>query len=214
MRENLFEYVMFANNTGDVFSKNVFKAMLGKLFCDNKQAKHAIEIYDEQVTYFANKKLALGALLSWYYIAEATIITESPKNAIEIATKALEIAQNPQINNTFFIVLLRMVIAKAEIEQSDYETAKINLESALLLAKKYNMNDLLSKIYYLYANYYFELGSVESQKQLEFLRGSSTMYDKATDLIVKVTKNTYLREKINVKKEKLMDFCNHHSIPL
>lgn len=214
LRENLFEYVMFANNTGDVFSKNVFKAMLGKLFCDNKQAKHAIEIYDEQVTYFANKKLALGALLSWYYIAEATIITESPKNAIEIATKALEIAQNPQINNTFFIVLLRMVIAKAEIEQSDYETAKINLESALLLAKKYNMNDLLSKIYYLYANYYFELGSVESQKQLEFLRGSSTMYDKATDLIVKVTKNTYLREKINVKKEKLMDFCNHHSIPL
>lgn len=214
LQQNLFEYVMFANNTGDDFCKNIFKVMLGKLFCDSKQAKHAIEIYDEQVTYFANKKYALGALLSWYFIAEATVITESPKEAVDIASKALEIAQNPRINNTFFIVILKMIIARAEIELSDYETAKINLESAMLLAKKYNMNDLLSKIYYMYANYYFEIGSVQSQKQLEYLRGSQTMYEKALKLIVKYTKNTHLKDKINVKKEALMDYCNHHSIPI
>jgi len=214
MNETLFEYVMFANNTGDDFCKNIFKILLGKLFCDSKQAKHAIEIYNEQITCFANKKLAMGALLGWYLIAEATIITESPKNAVEIATRALEIAQNPKINNAFFIVILRMIIAKAEIELSDYETAKINLEAALLLAKKYNMNDILSKIYYMYADYYFELGSVESQKQLEFLRGAAAMYDKAMDLIVKITKNTCLKDKINKHKEKLMDFCNHNSLPI
>lgn len=214
LQENLTEYVMFANNTGDEFSKNIFKAMLGKLFCDSKQAKHAIEIYNEQVTYFANKKYALGALLCWYLIAEATIIAETPKKAIDIAMQALEIAQNPRINNLFFIVLLRMVIAKAEIEISDYETAKINLESALLLAKKYNMNDLISKIYYIYANYYFELGSVQSQKQLEYLRGASSMYEKALKIIVKTTKNTVLKDKIVVRKENLMDYCNKNSLPL
>lgn len=214
LQENLTEYVMFANNTGDEFSKNIFKAMLGKLFCDSKQAKHAIEIYNEQVTYFANKKYALGALLCWYLIAEATIIAETPKKAIDIAMQALEIAQNPRINNLFFIVLLRMVIAKAEIEISDYETAKINLESALLLAKKYNMNDLISKIYYIYANYYFELGSVQSQKQLEYLRGASSMYEKALKIIVKTTKNTVLKDKIAVRKENLMDYCNKNSLPL
>lgn len=214
LQENLTEYVMFANNTGDEFSKNIFKAMLGKLFCDSKQAKHAIEIYNEQVTYFANKKYALGALLCWYLIAEATIIAETPKKAIDIAMQALEIAQNPRINNLFFIVLLRMIIAKAEIEISDYETAKINLESALLLAKKYNMNDLISKIYYIYANYYFELGSVQSQKQLEYLRGASSMYEKALKIIVKTTKNTVLKDKIAVKKENLMDYCNKNSLPL
>jgi len=214
LQENLLEYVMFANNTGDEFSKNMFKAMLGKLFCDSKQAKHAIEIYNEQVTYFANKKYALGALLCWYLIAEATIIAETPKKAVDIAMQALEIAQNPRINNLFFIVLLKIVIAKAEIELSDYETAKINLESALLLAKKYNMNDLLSKIYYIYANYYFEIGSVQSQKQLEYLRGASTMYEKALDIIVKTTKNTTLKDKITLKKETLMDYCNKNSLPL
>lgn len=214
LQENLFEYVMFANNTGDEFSKNIFKAMLGKLFCDSKQAKHAIEIYNEQVTYFANKKYATGALLCWYLIAEATIIAETPKKAVEVAMQALEIAQNPRINNLFFIVLLKIVIAKAEIERSDYETAKIHLESALLLAKKYNMNDLLSKIYYIYANYYFELGSVQSQKQLEYLRGASTMYDKALDIIIKITKNTGLKDKIELKKENLMDYCNKNSLPL
>lgn len=214
LQENLTEYVMFANNTGDEFSKNIFKAMLGKLFCDSKQAKHAIEIYNEQVTYFANKKYALGALLCWYLIAEATIIAETPKKAIDIAMQALEIAQNPRINNLFFIVLLRMVIAKAEIEISDYETAKINLESALILAKKYNMNDLISKIYYIYANYYFELGSVQSQKQLEYLRGASSMYEKALKIIVKTTKNTVLKDKIAVRKENLMDYCNKNSLPL
>ena len=214
LQENLLEYVMFANNTGDEFSKNMFKAMLGKLFCDSKQAKHAIEIYNEQVTYFANKKYAIGAILCWYLIAEATIIAETPKKAVDIATQALEIAQNPKINNYFLIVLLRIVIAKAEIEISDYETAKINLESALILAKKYNMNDLLSKIYYIYANYYFEIGSVQSQKQLEYLRGASTMYDKAIDIIVKISKNTTLRDKISTRKENLMDYCNKHSLPI
>ena len=214
LQENLIEYVMFANNTGDEFSKNIFKAMLGKLFCDSKQAKHAIEIYNEQITYFANKKYAIGALLCWYLIAEATIIAETPKKAVDIAMQALEIAQNPRINNYFFIVLLRMVIARAEIELSDYETAKINLESALILAKKYNMNDMLSKIYYIYANYYFEIGSVQSQKQLEYLRGASTMYDKALNIIVKTTKNTVLKDKIAVKKENLMDYCNKNSLPL
>lgn len=106
--------------------------MLGKIFKDKQQAKHAIEIYNEQVTYFAKEKMALGALLSWYLIAEATLVIENPKNSIEIASQALEIAQNPRINNTFFIVILKILLAKAYIDLSDYETAKINIESALI----------------------------------------------------------------------------------
>ena len=76
------------------------------------------------------------------------------------------------------------------------------------------MNDLISKIYYIYANYYFELGSVQSQKQLEYLRGASSMYEKALKIIVKTTKNTVLKDKIAVRKENLMDYCNKNSLPL
>lgn len=207
LQEILFDAVTFANNTGDNFTKNILKVLLGKIFKDKQQAKHAIEIYNEQITYFAKEKMALGALLSWYLIAEATIITENPKNAIEIASQALEIAQNPRINNTFFIIMLKILIARANIELSDYETAKISIESSIILAKKYSMNNLLSKIYFIYGKYYQDLGTVHSQKQAEYLKGAAKMYDKAMALVCEKTRNTYLRNLIDEHKKSLMSYC-------
>lgn len=214
LRETLFEAVTFANNTGDNFTKNILKVMLGKIFRDGQQSKHAIEIYNEQVTYFAKEKMALGALLSWYLIADATMVAETPKNALEIATQALEIAQNPRINNTFFIVQLKILIAKAYIELSDYETAKINIESSLILAKKYNLNDLLSKIYLLYGQYYQDIGTVQSQNQGEYLKGAFKMYDKAMDIVVEKTRNTYIRDKIDEQKKILISYCDANGFKL
>lgn len=214
LQEVLFDAVTFANNTGDSFTKNILKVLLGKIFKDKQQAKHAIEIYNEQVTYFAKEKMALGALLSWYLIAEATLVIENPKNSIEIASQALEIAQNPRINNTFFIVILKILLAKAYIDLSDYETAKINIESALILAKKYNMNDLLSKIYFLYGKYYQDLGTVKSQNQSEYLKGSGKMYDKAMEIVCEKTKNTYLREQIDEQKKVLQSYCDINGFKL
>lgn len=208
LQESLFNSAKAASDTGNEFLKNIFKTFLGKIFYENKQAKHAIKIYNEQVTYFANKKMALGALLSWYLIAEATMVTENPKNAIEIAAQALEIAQNPRINNSFFIVLLKILLAKAYIEISDYETAKINIESAIILAKKYNMNDLLSRIYLLYGKYHQDIGTVQSQNQNEYLKCASKMYDKAMDIVITTTYNNYIREKIDEQKNLLQSYCS------
>lgn len=214
LRETLFEAVTFADNIGDNFTKNILKVMLGKLFKDSQQAKHAINIYNEQVSYFAKEKIAIGALLSWYYIAEATIITENPKNAIEIAMQALEIAENPKIQNFFFIVKLKMLMAQAYIEQSDYESAKINIESAAILAKKFSMNDLLSQIYYIYAMYNSDLGTVESQTQIEYLKAAIKMYEKALEIINKETQNNYLRMKIEEQKNTLMTYCTTNGFPI
>lgn len=208
IRETLSEAVIFASDTGDNFTKNILKVMLGKMFKDNQQAKRAIEIYNEQITYFAKEKIALGALLTWYLIAEATLVAETPKNAIEIASQALEIAQNPRINNTFFIVMLKILIAKAYIEDSDYESSKINLESAMLLAKKYNQNDLLSRIYLLYGKYYQDLGTVQSQKQGEYLKAAAKMYEQAMDIAGQKTKNTFIKNQIEEQKKILMSYCD------
>lgn len=208
LQQILSDAVIFANDTGDNFTKNILKLLLGKIFKDNKQAKHAVEIYNEQITYFAKEKIALGALLSWYFIAEATIVTESPKNAIDIATQALEIAQNPRINNTYFIVLLKTLIAKAYIEISDYETAKINIESAIILAKKYSQNDLLSRVYLLYGKYYQELGTVQSPKQNEYLKASAKMYEQAMDIVGEKTRNIYVKNQIEEQKKILISYCD------
>ncbi|MBR1424111.1 AAA family ATPase [bacterium] len=214
IREILFDSVTYANNTGENFTKNILKVFLGKTFKDDNKAKHAIKIYDEQIDYFAKEKMAFGALLTWYLIAEATIITENPKNAVDIANQALEIAQNPRINNFFFVVKLKIILALAHIELSDFETAKMDIETAIKTAKKYNMNDLLSRLYLLYGSCYQDIGSRETQIQPEYLKGAVKMYDKALDIVNQKTGNPYIKKYVQDKKQILQTFCQHNNIQL
>ena len=214
IQSELFEAVTFANNIGDSFTKNILKVLLGKVFKDNNQAQHALEIYNEQVTYFAKEKMALGALLSWFLIADATIVTENSRSAIDIATQALEIAKNPNINNKFFVVQLHMVLAMAYMNLCDFESAKINIESAIAIAKKQEMNDLLSKAYLLYGKYYQDIGSVESPNRLEYLKGSLVMYEKALEIVMSKTKNGYVKASIEQQIGILKKYCSDNNFNL
>lgn len=206
MQEDLFQIVTFANNNGDNFTKNILKTLLGKIFKDNGNAKQAIEIYNEQIAYFAGEKMALGALLTWYLIAEATLDTEGAKNAVEIAEQALEVAKNPKIDNYFFIVLLKTVIAKCYITLSDFESAKMNIESAIMIAKKFSMKDILSRLYILYGKYFQELGLVKSPMQSEYLIGAEKMYEQASVLIHE-TYNKSAYTELHKARKSLETFC-------
>ncbi len=208
IREKLFEAVTFANNIGDNFTKNILKSLLGVTFKNNNQTKHALDIYNEQVTYFAKEKMATGALLNWYLIAEATIVTENPKASIDVAQRALEIAQTPNINNYFFIIMLKMVLAKAYMAIADYETAKIHLESAISIAKKHEINDLLTKLYFQYANYNREIGTINSASRLEYLKGASALYKKAQELAHKT--NLKMEQEINAAKYNFDEYCRQN----
>ena len=212
IRESLFDCVTFANNIGDNFAKNIFRVLLGKTLRDAQKSKKAIEIYDEQVSYFAKEKIATGALLCWYLIADATLVTENPKNAIAIASQALEIAQNPKINNKFFIVLLNLVLAKCYMHLSDFETAKMYIETSLSVSKKHNMNDLLSRGYILYGNCYREVGSVNSKNQIEFLKASKEMYEKSMEIIGKYTGNASVKEDLEKNRAILYTYCEVNEI--
>ena len=187
--------------------------MLGKIIKDNEQSKHAREIYSDQITYVAKEKRALGALLTWYLIADAALITEGPHNAIDIATQALDVAKNPKIDNYFFNILLRMVIVKACITVSDYEQAEMHLESAINLAKKFNLKDLLSRLYLLYGKYYQELGFVKSSRQPDQLRNAMLMFEKVSTL-VKTTRNNYVHIKNEKSKNVLKSFCQLNGIKI
>ena len=205
---------MLAQNTGCEVYKNLFKTLLGKILCDSKQARRALEIYNEQIAYFADKKLAFGALLCWYLIAEATVIAGSAQDAEDTAERALEIAENPNINNLYFMTQLRILLAKVNLKLSDYESAKMNLDFALTLAKKYGMNDLLSKVYLVLARYYQELGSVPSQNQTEYLKGAKTMYERALETVVNQTRSVYMKETIEENQKAFNEFCEISDISL
>lgn len=62
------------------------------------------------------------------------------------------------------------------------------------------MNDMMSRIYLLYGKYYNDIGTIQSPNQIEYLKGASKMYDKANEIVVKITHNTYLRENLDNKK--------------
>lgn len=213
LQEDLFQVVTFANNAGDNFTKNMLKSLLGKIFKDNNQTKHAIEIYNDQIAYFSKEKMALGALLTWYLIAEAVLVTEGPYAAQEIASQALEVAQNPKIDNYFFTILLKIIIIKAAMTSSDYETAKMHLDSAIMLARQFNLNDMLSRLFLLYGKYFQEIGLISSPQQQEYLNGSAKMYFKASEY-VRGTRNNYVHIEIEKAKNVLKSFCQLNNIKL
>lgn len=213
IKEELFQVVTFANNINDHFTKNILKTMLGKLFKDEENAKRALDIYAEQITYFAKEKNAIGALLTWYFIAQANLIVEGPEKSLEVAQKALEVAQSPKINNYFFVILYHKVIAEAFMAQADYESAKVSIEKAILIARKFELLNLLADLYLLYGKYLQDIALIKTDAQFDYVSGASKMYKKAS-LIAQGIKNNYLLAKIEKSKTVLKSFCQLNGITL
>lgn len=211
MQDDLFHIVTYANNCGDNFTKNILKSILGKILKDSNKTDNAMNIYQEQIAYFSKEKMAIGALLTWYFIGEATMETESPQEASEIALKAIEVAQNPKIENHFFEVLFRMLLAKANMAASDFDLAKIHIKTGIDIAKKYGLNDLLSRLYLLYGKYFQELGLAQSETQTEYLKGAKEMFELSGNL-VKQTHNTHVQVELEQAKNVLKSFLSTNKI--
>ena len=154
--------------------------------------------------------MAIGALLTWYLIADAKLF-DDPREAADIAEKALDVAQNPKIDNYFFSVLLRIVMAKANFALSDLATAKIYITDAIEIAKKYGMNDLLCRLYLLYGKYFQEQGLKKSPEQAKYLEGAKKMYELAQNLF-KQTRNTHVHIEIEEAKSVLKAFMANNKI--
>ena len=210
IQDDLFHTVTYATNCGDNFTKNIMKSLLGKVLKDNDKTNKSMDIYNEQIAYFSKEKMAIGALLTWYLIADAKLFDE-PKEAADIAEKALDVAQNPKIDNYFFGVLLRIVMAKANFALSDLATAKIYITDAIEIAKKYGMNDLLCRLYLLYGKYFQEQGLKKSPEQAKYLEGAKKMYELAQNLF-KQTRNTHVHIEIEEAKSVLKAFMANNKL--
>lgn len=213
IKEELFQVVTFANNINDHFTKNILKTILGKLFKDEENSKRALEIYSEQITYFSKEKNAIGALLTWYLIADAKLVVEGPDKSLEVSQKALDVAQSPKINNYLFIVLFNKVIAEAFMAQADYEMAKVHIEKAIMVARKFELLNLLSELYLLYGKYLQDIALIKTDAQVDYVIGASKMYKKAF-LIAQGIKNNYLTTQVEKSKTVLNSFCQLNGIVL
>ena len=209
----LFNVVAYANNVNDNFTKNILKTLLAKMLKDKNENKKALEILEEQVAYFAKEKIATGVLLSWYLIAEIRLITNGTQFALDIATKALDIAQGPSINNYFFISLYNKLVGEIYMAKQDFESAKVYIEKSIFIAKQFNLETNLVKSYLLYAKLYQELALPKSTKRSEYIKQSLKMFQLAKNVSI-VNDHVYLQKLIKEELSVLTSFCKLNGIVL
>ena len=207
----LFNVVAYANNVNDNFTKNILKTLLAKMFKDKNENKKALEILEEQVAYFAKEKIATGVLLAWYLIAETRLITNGTQFALDIATKALDIAQGPNINNYYFIALYNKLIGEIYMAKQDFDSAKVYLEKSIFIAKQFNLEAVLIKGYLLYAKLYQELALPKSTLRSNYIKQALKMFQLAKNVDMAAT-HPYLQKTIKEELSVLTSFCKLNGI--
>ena len=213
IENELFQLTTFANNIGDDYSKNMLKLFLGKVFKEKNSAKKALEIYVEQISYFAKQQIATGVLLGWYFASEGKLIEESADSALDIAMKALDISQSPVVTNHFFTCLLNKLIGEIYLVKQDFDSAKVYIEKAILFAKKFDLHDQLVRLYILYGKYYQESALTNEENKVDSLMTARSLYEKSEEL-AKQLQNESLDFLIEKAKLNLESFCRVNKIIL
>ncbi len=211
IQDELFQIVTFVNNNNDQFSKNILKLLLGKVLKEKGKFKQAMAIYSEEVSYFANEKNAFGVLLSWYFISEVTLLTAGAEKSLEYSLKALDIAQSPKIQNFYFITKFNKIIGEAYLALQDYDSAKAYIESAIGVARQFDLLDVLSELYFLYGKYLQELTTIKSDSQQNYALSAFKMFDKAVNLAQNLH-NGLLVNTIMTSNTELRRFCKKNGI--
>lgn len=181
--EELFNAVTFANNCGDDFNKNIFKALLGYIFLKDENMMKALNIAQEQMTYFSNEKLALGALLSWYISAKASYNSQKIDEAINICEKSLKISQSAKINCAYFSAIFQMLLSKCYLAKGDEESAKMYNEMAIEITNQNDIPMLRMFAYEIRAKIMQEgLMRIEEAKKIDFAKKTLRIIEKSYNI--------------------------------
>ena len=197
--EEMFQVTTFADNINDSFIKNILKLLLGYIIQSKSQnTGKALEIYNEEIVYFSKEKIATGALLSWFLIANVSRVTQGVDYALDIALKALDVAKGPKINNLLFIIALKLLIADMYMIKGDFEAVRMYLEKALLISRNNDLRFMQMLLYQSFAKYYSEMINVYKDNALEYAQKAADMYKSAINAAQNMLLNVY---EANYKKE-------------
>ena len=183
------------------------------MFSDKNENKKALEILEEQVSYFAKEKVATGVLLSWYLIAKIRLVTSGTQFALDIATKALDIAQGPNINNYFFISLFNRLIGEIYMAKQDFDSSKVYIEKSIFISKQFNLQNILFNNYLLYARFYQELALPKSTLRANYIKQALKMFQLAKNIPV-VSQHRYMQKQLKEELSILTSFCKLNGIIL
>lgn len=213
LKADLFELAAFANNINECFIKNIVKLILGYVIEQEGDSAKALEIYNEEITYFAKEKVAIGALLAWALLVNSYLNSGETDKAFSTATKSLEIAKSAKINNQLFIIYFKRMLAKIYIQQGDLESAKMNIEEAVVTAKQFRLRYTLVELYIDYANYIEAVMKSKHVYSSENVKKAYELYKHAV-AIAKELDIPYITEQAQRARAGFKTFCQLNSIEI
>ncbi len=212
-RNTCYSTLSLAKETRNYNLFAILKLLSGYFYQYFQYYKNAITIYEETANYCSESKMATGALYAWYFAAEAELQTGNPDKAKEIAEKAIDVSQKPNINNFPVTILLSRLLAEIKIIKGDFEGAQINIESALNLAEDNELYYFLIELYISLGKIYQETSSVKEDRKDYICSCAYRAYTKAYSFAEKIN-NDFLLQKVEKVLTNLNTFCKLSGITI
>lgn len=212
-KELCYSSITLANIYKEYNLLSILKLFLGKCYEELGQFRETFLIYDEIVNYCSENKMATGALLSWYLAASYEVRAGNPKKAIDIAERALEISQKPNIANYLAYIFMNKIIANVRTLKGDFEGAQINIESAVNIAEKNDLTICLVELYIAFGQIYKESACTNLLQAQNNANISNRLYVKALSFAEQL-ENHYLITRVDKEILELNSFCQQSNIKL
>jgi len=191
----------------------ILKLFLGKCYEEFGQFREAFLIYDEIVNYCSENKMATGALLSWYLAASYEVRTGNLEKSLEIAERAVEISQKPNIANYLAEIFMNKIIANVRTTKGDFEGAQINIETAINIAERNDLTMCLVGLYIAFGQIYKQSAILNAEQAHNNANIANRLYIKALSFAEQI-ENHYLSAKVDNEILELNKFCQQSGIKL
>ena len=213
LKQKLGEYLSASDDNADELSKHVLKTFLAVITFNSGYYSNALDLFKEQLNYFAKEQIVTGALICWLYIAKINLLTENIDEALNIADKALDIAQNPTFSQHHISIYIQQLLAEINIAKGDDEAAKMYLEKGLTLAKQFGLELTKINLHSAYLNLFRQIIKSPNSADNETVNKMNQIFKTSLN-IVKTIRFSGLYEKISADYDEFINYCYQNSYVL
>lgn len=117
-----------AEQAHDYYTWIQINAEAGRIALGQNRAADALSIFEGMAAESAERRFASCALICWRLLSQAQLVQGRLEPALEIAARALEIAEKPDVGNTRERYLLSLTMARILLAQGDIRAAGERLQ--------------------------------------------------------------------------------------
>ena len=213
LKQKLEEYFSSSDDKADELCGHIFKTILAVITFNSGYYSNASDLFKEQLNYFAKEQIVTGALICWLYIAKINLLTENIDEALNIADKALDIAQNPTFSQHHISIYIQQLLAEINIAKGDDEAAKMYLEKGLTLAKQFGLEFAKINLHSAYLNLFRQIIKSSNSADNETVNKMNQIFKTSLN-IVRTIRFSGLYEKISADYDEFINYCYQNSYVL